>query len=811
MVSMRYAEVAVDAAVAHSRTFSYSVPPRFTVEPGQLVWVPFGRRVLQGLVVELVGTPKVPETRDILQPVEPSPLIDPQHLQLGRWISAHYRCSLFTAIAPLLPPGFEDHVRSRITAVPDAAPKNGDLRTETTEALLQLAAKRTGLDETVFTKLLGSNGSRELTRLVDRGLVRRSLSMPRPRVAPKYDTFLLASPLDETEDKTDGLSLPARQKGLLAAVREQGSPYPAALANKEFGNGVGQALFTKGLVAMEWVRADAATVARPGPATGRQQHTLTTHQEDALAKIQEALDDLELQPRSFLLHGITGSGKTEVYLRAIDQVVQQGKQAIFLVPEISLTPQTLERVNAWLPGRVAMMHSRLTPRQQFDQWWEIREGKYDVVVGPRSSLFAPLPDLGLIVMDEEHEWTYKQIETHPLYHARASALRLGRLTGSPVILGSATPDVETYHAATRGWHTLLELPDRVSAGPDRVSRLAQVEVCDMRKELREGNRSIFSRVLAQGLKDCIASGHQAILFLNRRGASSIVQCRDCGHVVTCRSCSVSLTYHSTQSSLLCHVCNRRTRMPTVCPSCNGDHIRQLGAGTQRVVDEVKKLLPEVTVDRLDADATRSGQDTEDTMARLNSGDTQVLVGTQMVAKGLDIPNVTLVGVVLADIGLYLPDFRAGERSFGLLCQVAGRAGRGADIGKVVVQTYNPEHYAIRAAAAQDYAALYDYEIEARREMGSPPFNEMVHMVFQDRNDDQALRQATETGRTLTLRAEAQGLTDIEVIGPAPGIPSRIRGRYRWHLTLRGRRLLRFIEGMEFPQGCTIDVDPVHVL
>ena len=518
-----------------------------------------------------------------------------------------------------------------------------------------------------------------------------------------------------------------------------------------------------------------------------------------------------MQPGSFLLHGVTGSGKTEVYLRAIDQVVRQGRQAIFLVPEISLTPQTLERVNAWFPGRVAVMHSRLTSRQQFDQWWDIREGKYDVVVGPRSSLFAPLGDLGLIVIDEEHEWTYKQVETHPLYHARTSALQLGRLTGSPVVMGSATPDVETYYAATRGWHTLLELPDRVSAGPDRVSRLAQVEVCDMRRELRDGNRSIFSRALAQGLKECVANRHQAILFLNRRGASSIVQCRDCGHVVTCRSCSVSLTYHSNQERLLCHRCNRRTQMPNTCPSCRGAHIRQLGAGTQRVVEEVKKLLPGVTVDRLDADATRSGQDTEDTMARLTSGDTQVLVGTQMVAKGLDIPNVTLVGVVLADIGIYLPDFRAGERAFGLLCQVAGRAGRGEDIGRVIVQTYNPDHYAIQAAAAQDYQALYQYEIESRRGTGNPPFNEMVHLVFQAPNDDQALGHATETGRTLTLRAETQGLTDIEVIGPAPGIPSRIRGRYRWHLTLRGRRLLRFIEGMEFPQSCTVDVDPVHVL
>ena len=811
MVSMRYAEVAVDAAVAHSRTFSYSIPPRFSVEPGQLVWVPFGRRVLQGLVVELVDMPNVPETRDILQPVEPSPLIGPHHLKLGRWISAHYRCSLFTAIAPLLPPGFETHVRSRITAVPDTDSKANDLRPESAVALAELTAKKTGLDEADFTKLLGGNGNRELTRLVDKGLVRRQLTMPRPTVAPKYEAFLMPSPESTVTPKEERPSLPVRQEGLLAAVREQKAPYPTALANKEFGNGVGQALFSKGLVAMEWVRADSSVVPRPSPEGGRQQHTLTSHQAEALAKITEALDDPELTPRSFLLHGITGSGKTEVYLRAIDQVVRQGRQAIFLVPEISLTPQTLERVNAWYPGRVAVMHSRLTPRQQFDQWWDIREGKYDVVVGPRSSLFAPLADLGLIVVDEEHEWTYKQIETHPLYHARASALQLGRITGSPVLMGSATPDVETYHAATRGWHTLLELPDRVSAGPDRVSRLAVVEVCDMRKELREGNRSIFSRVLAQSLHDCVAAGHQAILFLNRRGASSIVQCRDCGHVVTCRSCSVSLAYHSTQSSLICHTCNRRTRMPSTCPSCGGAHIRQLGAGTQRVVEEVKKLLPNAVVDRLDADVTRSGQDTEETMARLNSGDTQVLVGTQMVAKGLDVPNVTLVGVVLADIGMYLPDFRAGERAFGLLCQVAGRAGRGEAIGQVVVQTYNPEHYAIQAAAAQDYSALYEYEINARRETGSPPFNELVHLVFQDRNDNQALRLARETGRTLTLRAEAQGLTDIEVIGPAPGIPSRIRGRYRWHLTLRGRRLLRFIEGMEFTPGCTVDVDPVHVL
>ena len=821
---MRYAEVAVDVAVAHSRTFSYSIPPRFTVESGQLVWVPFGRRVLQGLVVELVEIPSFPETKDILQPVEPSPLIGPHHLQLGRWISEHYRCSLFTAIAPLLPPGFEHHVRSRISVVPGVSITDSKLRPESVVAFGKLSQKRSGMLEADFAKLLGAKGSRELARMVEQKLIQRELTMPRPRTAPRYETYFipLSGSLTDASMDSSGKSdsgipkLSERQDGLLTAIREQRAPYPATLANREFGSGVGQALFNKRLVAMEWVRADSVAVASHGLSSERQQHTLTTHQAEALSRIHQCINEPEMHPRSFLLHGITGSGKTEVYLRAIDQVVRKDRQAIFLVPEISLTPQTLERVNSWFPGRVAVMHSRLTVRQQVDQWWDIREGKYDVVVGPRSCLFAPVANLGLIVIDEEHEWTYKQIETHPLYHARASALELGRLTGSPVVMGSATPDVETYHAALQGRHILLELPDRVSAGPDRVSRLANVQVCDMRQELKEGNRSIFSRALAQALKECVASEHQAILFLNRRGASSIVQCRDCGHVLECRSCSVSLTYHSiasndNKSELLCHLCNRRSRMPIICPVCRGNHIRQLGAGTQRVVEEVKKLLPDVTVDRLDADTTRAAHDTEDIMARMTSGDTEVLVGTQMVAKGLDIPNVTLVGVVLADIGMYLPDFRAGERAFGLLCQVSGRAGRGEDLGQVIVQTYNPEHYAIQAAAAQDYQSLYEYEIDSRRDLGNPPFNDQVHLVFQAHNDTQALRQATEIGMTLTQRIKNQGLTDVDVVGPAPGIPSRIRGRYRWHLTLRGRGLLRFIEGMEFPPGCTVDVDPVHVL
>ena len=526
-----------------------------------------------------------------------------------------------------------------------------------------------------------------------------------------------------------------------------------------------------------------------------------------MAAIQRVLDSPTDQSRSFLLHGVTGSGKTEVYLRAIDHVVRRGQTALFLVPEISLTPQTMERVNAWFPGRAALLHSRLTQRQQFDQWWDIGEGRYDVVIGPRSALFAPVQDLGLIVIDEEHEWTYKQIESHPFYHARSVALELARLTGAAVVMGSATPDVETYYQASRGRHRLLELPKRVSGG----GSLAAVEICDMRQELREGNREIFSRRLATGLKECVAEGQQAILFLNRRGASPIVQCRDCGYVVHCRRCSVSLTYHSALGRLLCHQCNTRSRIPARCRQCGSAHIRHLGTGTQRVVEEVAQLLPGARVDRLDADATRTGNSLDEVMARLVSGETQVLVGTQMVAKGLDLPNVSLVGVVLADTGLFLPDFRASERTFSLLCQVAGRAGRGNVPGRVYVQTYNPEHYAIQAAATQDYGDMYEQELAFRRELGNPPFNELAHLVYQDTDPRSGQRQALAARREMSRRAYSRGLTEVEVLGPAPGIPGRLRGRYRWRLLLRGQGLAEILDGMDFPPGCTVDVDPVHVL
>ena len=823
---MDYAEVAVDAPVGPSRTFSYHIPGAFPVEPGQLVWVPFGRRTLQGIVVKLAAAPQVDVTRDILQPVEPSPLLSPLALQVGDWISRYYLAGLFDSLALFLPPQFKAHVTSTITP--------GNLDSEAPESAspaLDSLREAGRMPEADFTKSLGRGGLRTVNRLVERGIIQRNVSLPHPGRF-QYDSHIVPlSGLDLEALISDGLS--ERQSQLLSAVANAPGPMPLALARKEFGAYAVNALVDKGMVGLEWTRASPPSSPHRNSPPAGPPLSLTPEQRFAAERISAALDGSDSRHRSFLLHGVTGSGKTEVYLRAIEHAVSLGKQAIFLVPEISLTPQTVERVSARFPGKVAVLHSRQKPGEQFNQWWGIRDGRYDVVVGPRSALFAPLPSVGLIVIDEEHEATFKQQEGSPLYHARTVALELARVTGAVTVLGSATPDVESYHLAERGRHCLLRLPRRISPTPRdsggmlhdqdlpyHAIPLAQAEICDMREELRQGNRSIFSRSLQQALRDCVSAGQQAILFLNRRGNSSFVQCRDCGYVVVCSGCSVALTYHSPDGPsgdrragphLLCHQCNRRRRMPGTCRQCRSGRIRQLGIGTQRVAQEASRLLPGVRVDRWDMDTSRGGDSPDEMMRRLASGETRVLVGTQMVAKGFDVPNVTLVGAVLADVGISLPDFRAGERAFGLLCQVAGRAGRGADQGRVVIQTYDPSHYAISAAAGQDYLSLYRQEIAARREQGNPPFNRLAHLVYQDTNPDNCRRQAFATADLCRQLSSARGLSGLEVIGPAPGIPQRVRGRYRWHLTLRGRNIHRFLEDLTLSPSWTVDIDPVRLV
>ena len=672
---------------------------------------------------------------------------------------------------------------------------------------MQVLTGKRRMKEQDFTKLIDKKGFEQLLKTEH---IERHTIIPRAKTHT-YESYLIPAEVTQIDPILNKLN--GKQLGLLSAIQSQFDPYPTRIANKEFGRSTTVNLVNKGFVGMEWVRQDKNPTLNMPTIGDLTDLKLTQEQKLAVETINGSLDNPELQPRIFLLHGVTGSGKTEVYLRAIGKALEQGKQILYLLPEISLTPQTVSRLTSRFPGKVATIHSRMKPSERFEQWWRIRDGEYPIVLGPRSAIFAPLQNLGLIIIDEEHEWTYKQELTQPLYDARLVASHLAQSTNSVMIRGSATPDVEGYYDAVKGISsTLLELPHRIKS-QDNYGRLTSTHVIirDMRDELRNGNRSIFSKDLAAGLRDCIQHHHQAILFLNRRGSAPFVQCRDCGHVITCLSCSLTLTFHSTIKKLICHGCNRKYNTPNKCSQCGGLRIRELGIGTQKVVEELYNLLPGVAVERCDTDASRSGDLPEETLTRLATGETQVLVGTQMITKGLDIPNVTLVGAILADIGLNAPDFRAGERVFDLLCQVAGRAGRGQTSGSVIIQTYKPDNYAIASAASQNYQKMFHSEIKSRFDQGNPPFNKIIQFRFRHSNPSICEANARKASQDLKKAIQRRGLTDIQVVGPAPATPQRIRGYYRWNLIIKGQNLHQFLYDVGIPSQCQIDVDPVHTL
>ncbi len=542
-------------------------------------------------------------------------------------------------------------------------------------------------------------------------------------------------------------------------------------------------------------------------------------------------------PHTFLLHGVTGSGKTEIYLRAIERVLAQGRQAIFLVPEIALTAQTVRRVAARFPGRVAVVHGDLSDGERYDTWQRARAGEIDVVVGARSALFTPLPDPGLIVLDEEHDASYKQSPPvlPPYYHARQVAEALVERRASTLILGSATPDVETAYRASRGEIATLSLPGRIMGHRIRIAEqsaragvqprytvepghnadaltipLPQVELVDMRAELKAGNRGMFSRALLDALGETLTRGEQAILFLNRRGMSTYVFCRDCGYVAACPRCDMPLIYHERGGGLRCHHCGYQTGAPSVCPACGSDRIRFFGAGTQHVEAALRDAFPDARSLRWDADTATRHSDHDLILQRFAGQQADVLIGTQMIAKGLDLPLVTLVGVVSADVGLNLPDFRAGERTFQVLAQVAGRAGRGVLGGRVVLQTYQPDHYIIQAAASHDYATVYEREIAARREFGYPPFRRLLRVLIQHENNSRAHAEAQRAADTLRQRLQTLDMTGTRVIGPAPCFFSRVNRLYRWHVILRGPDLSP-LRDFDLPRHWIVEVDPVDLL
>ncbi|MFC1667335.1 primosomal protein N' [Candidatus Omnitrophota bacterium] len=510
----------------------------------------------------------------------------------------------------------------------------------------------------------------------------------------------------------------------------------------------------------------------------------------------------------FLLHGVTGSGKTEVYLQSIAHALASGRSSIILVPEISLTPQTVARFKARFGGKIAVLHSRLLGSKRASEWERITSGDVQIVVGARSAIFAPLKDLGLVVVDEEHETSYKQADV-PRYNARDVAIKRASLSSAIVILGSATPSLESFYAARKGDYSLIELSERIDS-----RLLPEVQIVDMREELTKTKKfPIFSQPLKIWIEKDIAEGKQVILFLNRRGFSTFISCRKCGYVLTCKRCSVSLTYHFHTKKLSCHHCNYKMDPPDVCPKCNSSYVRYWGIGTEKVESEVHRLFPRARISRMDTDATRKRGTHERVLSKFKEGKLDILVGTQMIAKGLDFPKVTLVGVISADTALNLPDFRSGERTFNLLTQVAGRAGRGDLGGRVIIQTYTPAHYSIQAAKHHDYNTFYGKEISFRKDLNLPPFSRMVSVMLRGRNEEKVLAVSESLREKLIKKDKSK---KVEILGPAPSAVSRLKGMYRWNLFLKSDNieniislLKKVLKGRRREGGViiTVDVEP----
>ena len=504
----------------------------------------------------------------------------------------------------------------------------------------------------------------------------------------------------------------------------------------------------------------------------------TAEQKQALHLIKECIDSRA--HKVFLLHGVTGSGKTEVYLQSIAHALESGSSSIILVPEISLTPQTVARFKARFGEEIAVLHSRLLGSQRASEWKRIASGAGKIVVGARSAIFAPVKNLGLVVVDEEHETSYKQADV-PRYNARDAAIKRAEISNAVVILGSATPSLESFYAAKKGRYTLVELPERIDS-----KLLPEVQVVDMREELARNKRvTIFSQPLKTYIGKDISEGKQVILFLNRRGFSTFVSCRKCGYVLVCKRCSVSLTYHSHTGMLTCHHCSYKMGPPELCPKCNSSYVKYWGIGTEKVEDEVRRFFPNARIARMDTDATHKRGTHEKVLSGFKEGKIDILVGTQMIAKGLDFPKVTLVGVISADTALNLPDFRSGERTFNLLTQVAGRAGRGDLGGRVIIQTYSPLHYAIQAAKSHDYYSFYGKEISFRKELNLPPFCHMATLTFRGRKEENVLKLSEGLKKMLEKEDGAQ---KIEIMGPAPSPISRMKGMYRWNLFLKSDKV-----------------------
>ena len=874
-----FAEIVVFTPIGGDRatpTFTYHLPPvtkdramARKLTPGHLVIVPFGARRLYGLVTALTETPPPPaiETRPVESMVDDKPALTSYQITLARWMSREYLTPLWRCFLLMLPPGLVGHADVQVELAGESDPR--DIRTEAQEQLVTVLDARGQLLGRQLDRLLPRQQWRRAASQLDRrGVVIKSSLLTPPRARPKrVQTARLALTDDDPsrmEAALDGLRSDVYPL-IVQFLREEGAPVDVSWIYAETGcrRYHLNKLEERGVIAFDaeevWrdPLADETFVPDiPPPLTSDQQAVWEAVQ----AHIVHSGSPSDPAPL-ILLQGVTGSGKTEIYLRAVDEVIARGRQAIVLTPEISLTPQTVHRFGARFgdrlgdrpTGRIAIFHSGLSDGERYDTWRRARLGQIDVVIGPRSALFTPLPAPGLIILDEEHDDSYKQSAPAPRYHARDVARRLARLMGAPLILGSATPSLETYHQAATDQIVRLEMPRRIVGHARRIAELqaryqtlqetqpqvppqAQtrtreityhaapgepgeayyaplppVQIVDLRAELRAGNRSIFSRTLQNAIDETLERGEQAILFLNRRGTATFVLCRDCGYVPQCPACDVPLTYHGPGAQLVCHHCNHRQGEPARCPECGSGRIRYFGLGTERVERTVHQRWAGVRTLRWDSDTARNHAAHAAIMHLFSAGLAQILVGTQMIAKGLDLPLVTTVGVISADTALNLPDFRAAERTFQLLTQVAGRAGRSLLGGRVIIQTYHPGHYAVAAAAEHDYERFAAEELAFRREQGYPPYRRLAKLVYADERLSRARDEAQALAQAIRREMVQRGLDETDLIGPAPPFFDRLRDRYRWQIILRAADPPDLLRGIDIPPGWRVDVDPTDVL
>ncbi len=802
--------ISVAVSISSMQALTYSVPEEMEghVRIGKRVLVPLGRRKVTGYIVAIQGTSDWEGVKDIIEILDQAPLFDEDDLEFYRWVSEYYMYPLGKTLKAILPGGIDVESGRWLLLSPDWQDSRETGLSDTENQIVELLKEcPAGISMKQLKASIPERHLRnDIMKLQERGFLNAEERLKKPEIKVRREPLISAA----GEPPSD-IKLTEKQGNIYDVIVEKGE-VPLSLLRGKFKNvhAVLRSMEKKGFIHV----AEREFYRRPqgedAIGLGGGAITLTTEQEIALGEIVGGISSQEYSP--YLLHGITGSGKTEVYLRTIEEVLAMGGSVLYLVPEISLTPQLLSRINERFDENIiAILHSGISRGARYDEWRRIERGGARIIAGARSAVFAPVRNLRLIIVDEEHDESYKQ-DDHLTYNARDIAIVKAKMNAAAVVLGSATPGVRTYFNTKEKGFTRLALTKRVE---DRS--LPVIDIVDMKDEREEkGGVSILSKFLKDAIGDTLTDGKQTLLFLNRRGFNTFLYCLDCGYVFKCRNCSISMTHHAGEGALRCHYCDYSIKSPPICSGCGGGRVKSYGVGTERLEDEIRRLYPKARVARMDSDSTAKKGSHGKILRAFDRGETDILIGTQMITKGHDYPNVTLVGVVSADSSLNIPDFRASERTFQVLTQVSGRGGRGDSPGRVVVQTFNPEHYSIQLARNYDYPGFYNEEMTNRKGLGYPPYSRMINIRMSHSREETVRNAAAKLGEIARNECEKYG---VQVIGPAEAPIAKIRGRHRWHMLLKGANsgMLRAFAGellaktKKSAADIKLDVDPVNFM